>query len=264
MPCLGGVFGKQDPLWPYLQGGKLQDASTNLKKPGDGFTTLKFTINFREGMTIMQSKCMCIQWLRFLSIVMVFLVFAREGFSDPDGPFVRRAEKHFDKAVGKFVDETNRRVIGLPVDADIRDLQKAAVKYAIDPRSRKSDQYYKEMVSAIEKVVDTRTSSAQSSRGSSSYEKPDPCIHIYRKLAKLAEDRDTQKAYNPQLENDIGEYHISILRCYIDNKENNRALFWAVECEKSGVVQKLITQQYYSWQRERKKLDMVLSGQDNW
>ncbi len=200
----------------------------------------------------------------------IFLFTPNFAFSGMVDRYLQNADKHFDRGVGKFVDMTNKHVIGMPVDKNTRNIQINSAKLLLDPRASKSDQYWREIESSAEKLFGVNSGSSNySSSGSGSSAYSSQCMnHLkeIRHIAKKAAIANRQKDIKTfmKCEWEYNDFCVNLLKCYIDNKEYNHALDWAYNIKSNGVERDFAMVWLKRWNSEKFRLKMVLEGQDDW
>ena len=181
----------------------------------------------------------------------------------PQPSLAETFDYHFDRAVGKFVDETNQYIVGTSVDEDVRDIQKTAVKILIDPRSEKTSEYLDEMTNSIENVYGKYQSS---SRKASRSRKGDFCYYKFETIVKEISRMKNKGGYAPyEIDDKVDKYYINVLECYMNRKEYNHAISWVNMCEKNNIANNIAKINYSGWEVQVRKLKMILKGKnDDW
>lgn len=175
--------------------------------------------------------------------------------------FAGSFDYHFDNAVGKFVDHTNKYVGGTPVDKNTRKVQIAAVKIMIDPRESKRSKHLDELIEGSEKMFESLPIVYKNHSSSSKRRNKDYCEnkfqHFLNQIIRMRKD-----GQNTVYE--LDNYYIKILECYIERKEYNRALFWIKTCEEMKLSKNMANAWNGLWYRQVDRLEMVLKGNDDW
>lgn len=196
---------------------------------------------------------------RLYELLFLLIIFFCCSTAIPKVSFGGSFDFYFDKAVGKFVDDTNKHLVGQQVDNNTRRVQVAAVKFLIDPRSSSSDKYLDEMVDALEGSYVSYKKGQKRSKN-----KNPNATYCEKKFQQLADKIKQMKARGEHIFSEVDMYYIRILECYLDRKEYNHAVNWVNICENLNYPQNMPNSYDDLWVRQVSKLRMVIKRNDDW